>query len=154
MKYFNLILTLFLASACSIGKDLDNMNGKMNEISTISDSMKKTNAELDESNAETKAMGDQMTALVDILNNLAGGIVRAPAGENECCTDISGRSVQDLTALRDEIKSSMSYKILSHQIIPKTLDLIKSVKICTPDQSTDSTKASLITEIQSLVLQL
>lgn len=140
MKFFYLILIVTLCS-CGIQRSLDDMDGKMTKMGN-------SVADVD---AQITQLGAALEAIVGMKPS-PSPTDRTPAADY--CYDLSTMTTQQLTALRDELKSSVSFKVVLNQSIPNTLALVKSLKICAPGTDVDSSRAALITEVQALILQL
>jgi hypothetical protein len=163
MKKAILILTGIILAGCGVNEKLSDMGqdtkGMRNDIHQTAEAAKAM-AE------KTEQMAEYMRTLVDALQKIIGGGGEpqpspTPGVANFITNpnlfdqiDLSTKTVQELTLLRDELKKAVSYKAIFAGQFPNLIKFIKEQKIKTPDASVDPAKAALIVEIKSLILQL
>lgn len=171
MKKAILLLTGIILAGCGVNDKLSDMDKKMAAMGQDTKGMRNDihqTAEAAKLMAEkTEQMAEYMKTLVDALQKIIGGggepqpsPIPSVAGFTvnpnlfDAQIDLSTKTVQELTLLRDELKRAVSFKALFAGQFPNLIKFIKEQKIKTPDATVDPAKAALIVEIKSLILQL
>lgn len=157
MKKLLLFVGIILAG-CGVDSRLDSMDKKM-------DSVQKSAASMDQSLKETRDYIKTLSSILErLVNSLAPqpspspspGMVSEISGDvfTDPQIDLSTKSIQELTALRDDLKKAVGYKQVFEGQVPNLIKFLKGLKIKNPDGNDAPAKAALINEIKSLILQL